>query len=108
MPTKPATVPTWATDTNLATGPASGNPTKLTPPGWPNVAQGLVPGDGAVAEFLNKVLNNVCSEWITWVNGGSSAGAADKHIVETDSSGKARAPCGASEVCRGARAHLPC
>jgi len=86
---KPATEPTWATDANFSSGPASGQPTKVTPAGAPNVAQGFVPGEGAAGEFVNWILNLVCS-WIGWVADGSSAGAADAHLVETDSNGETK------------------
>ena len=83
---KPVTAFTWATDANFSSGPASGNATKINPPGWPNVVQGNVPDLTIVAEFQNTALNHIAS-WIDWVNDGSSAGAADAHIVETDSNG---------------------
>jgi hypothetical protein len=87
MATKPTSADfTWAGDTNFSAGPASGQPTKVNPPGWPNSAQGFVPGSGVVAEFMNRVLN-VLGQWSGWLNSGSSAGAADAHIVETNSSG---------------------
>jgi len=86
---KPSTVPTWATDANFTSGPASGYPTKTTPPGAPNVAQGNVPGEGAAGTFINWILNIIC-DWIGWLNAGSSAGAADAHLVETDASGNTK------------------
>lgn len=87
MATKPSDTFTWATDTNFSSGPDTGNPTKANPPGWPNVAQGNVPGLGVVAAFINKVLN-VIGQWVNgWLLLGSSAGGADAHIVETNSSG---------------------
>ncbi len=84
---KPSTVPTWATDTNFSSGPASGSPTKVNPAGAPNVVQGSVPGEGAAAEFLNWLFNILC-DWIGWVADGSSAGASDAHLVETDATGE--------------------
>jgi hypothetical protein len=87
MATKPTDVFTWATDANFSSGPDSGNPTKANPPSWPNVAQGEVPGLKVVAAFTNKV-RNVLGQWVTWLNAGSSAGAADAHLCETDATGK--------------------
>lgn len=84
---KPSTVPTWASDANIGSGPAAGNPTKVDPAGWPAVVQGFVPGDSVIATYVNKILNAICDEWIAWVNAGSSAGAADAHIVETTAAG---------------------
>lgn len=84
---KPVTAPTWATDATFSSGPAIGAPTKVPPAGWPDVAQGLVPGEAAAAEFLNELFNALC-DWTTWLDGGSSAGAADAHLVETDASGE--------------------
>lgn len=86
MAVKPSASFTWATDLNFSSGPASGNPTKVNPPGWPAVAQGNVPDLDIVAEFVNTVFNNV-GLWTGWLAAGSSAGAADAHIVETDSNG---------------------
>jgi hypothetical protein len=86
MATKPTDKFTWATDTNFASGPDSGNPTKAVPPGYPVVAQGFVPNLGIVAAYMNKALN-VLGGWLTWLDSGSSAGAADAHLVETDASG---------------------
>lgn len=89
MATKPTTVPTWATDANFASGPASGHPTKMTPPGAPNVVQGSVPAEGAAAEFVNWLHNLLCV-WVGWVNAGSSAGAADAHLIEADANGSTK------------------
>jgi hypothetical protein len=86
MATKPTDVFTWATDANFASGPASGNPTKVNPTGWPTVLKGFIPGVAIVAEFMNKALN-VCGQWTQWGNAGSSTGAADAHVVETDAGG---------------------
>lgn len=88
MAVKPTVSPTWATDTDFSSGPASGNPTKVNPTGWPTVAQGFVPGNGIIAEFVNTILSNLY-EWTGWLLAGSSAGAEDAHIVETDDTGLA-------------------
>lgn len=87
MATKPTATFEWATDANFSTGVASGNPTKVNPPGFPVVREGLIPDAELIPEYLNKILN-ICGDWTTnWVDLGSSAGAADAHIVETDSNG---------------------
>lgn len=83
MPTKPIVQFTFATDANYLSGPALGNPTKIIPG---DLNQGYVPGDGIVAEWENYLLN-ICGEWTVWLIGGSSLGAEDAHIVETNSSG---------------------
>ncbi len=83
---KPGTAFTWATDADFGSGPATGNPTKVNPPGWPNVTQGNVPDLTVVAEFQNTALNHI-GLWVGWANEGSAAGAADAHLVETDASG---------------------
>jgi len=90
MATKPSTsdVFSWSTDTNFTSGPASGNPTKVDPTGWPTVLQGFIPATGIAAEYVNRALNAL-GTWTSWLNSGSSAGAADAHIVETDSAGDA-------------------
>lgn len=89
MPTKPATtLKGWATDTNYSTGPKAGSPTKQTIPDGV-AAEGHRPGKTAptAAEYWNWWLN-VLWLWIDWLRQGSSAGAANAHICETDSTGK--------------------
>ncbi len=80
---KPVATFAWATDANYAAGPAAGNPTKIL---IPNAGQALVPGDDLVPEYMNQAYSEI-SAWVTWVFDGSSAGAADAHIVETDANG---------------------
>lgn len=86
MATKPTVPFTWSTDANFSSGAASGNPTKVDPAGWPTNLQGFVPGVAIVAEFVNKLFNNL-GLWTGWLNSGSSTGAADAHIVETNGAG---------------------
>lgn len=86
MATKPSDAFTFSTDANFGSGPASGNPTKVNPPGWPSNLQGFIPGLKYIAEYRNKLFN-VLGQWTGWLLAGSSAGAADAHIVETDASG---------------------
>jgi len=89
MATKPTESFTYATDATFTSAPDTGNPTKVNPPGWPVVAQGEVPALGVVAAFTNKI-RNVLGQWTGWLLAGSSAGAADAHIVETAASGAAK------------------
>lgn len=89
MATKPTEKFTHATDLNFATGNAAGYPTKLNPPGYPDIAQGLIAGDPAVIEYVNKLFN-VCGSHTQWVYDGSAAAGADAHIVETDVEGLIR------------------
>lgn len=63
---KPGTVPTWATDTNIATGTETGTPTKVAPSAG-FVAQGLVPGDTFVGPYFNYLLNLITT-WIAYLN----------------------------------------
>ena len=83
MAAKPGSAFTWATDATYSSGPATGFATKVT---IPDAGQALVPGDDLIPEYLNNVLNLV-GQYSAWVFDGSSAGAADSHIVETDLSG---------------------
>jgi len=83
---KPGSAPTeWASDTNFASGPASGSPTKDGLAGA--AAQGVIAGLPFEAEPLNALLNETY-QWVAWVNDGTAAADADAHIVETDSDGK--------------------
>lgn len=86
---KPANAFTWATAANYSSGVASGNPTKVAPLGWPNVTEGFFPDTDIAAEVVQYVFNHV-GLWCTWVFDGSPGGAADAHIVETDSNGDTR------------------
>ena len=95
--TKPAiTVPTWATNTNYSVGP-TGVPGTATKVDYSTaVANGHIPAgdDGdpnpnpSTAQHMNDYQNRV-AQTCQWVLAGSSAGAADAHIVETDSAGTA-------------------
>jgi len=88
MATKPASSEAfeWATLANFGSGPASGQPTKVDPPGWPDVTVGFVPNDELIPEWANRALGATGS-WTQWLLSGSAAGAADAHVVETDASG---------------------
>mgnify|MGYP001050124908 CR=1 FL=1 len=88
MATKPASSEAfeWATLTNFTSGPASGQPTKVDPPGWPTVTLGFIPDDEAIPEWANRAFAATGS-WTQWLLSGSAAGAADAHVVETDASG---------------------
>ena len=90
MATKPATLPRpWATLANYDTGPFIGQPMKVDP-GVGIAASGHRPGAASPtpAEYENYQQNLVTASWIPWVNAGSFAGAADAHIVESDSVGR--------------------
>lgn len=63
---KPATLPTWATDTNYSSGPDNGTPTKATPSAG-YIAQGQVPGNFFGSQYWNWLLFWVCS-WLSWIN----------------------------------------
>lgn len=87
MPTKPVTSPAiWASNANWTVGPHAGQPTKVTPAAGES-QNGHVGGQTFKGQHSNY-LHNLHTTWITnWLALGSSAGAADAHIVETDSSG---------------------
>lgn len=80
---KPGTIFDWGTDTNFASGPATGQPVKVV---LPDTGQALLPGDDLIPEYLNYGLYWT-SQWVSWLNDGSPDGAADAHVVETDSIG---------------------
>ena len=84
MATKPITSYIHATDALFGAGPAFGFSTKL-PVATP--LQGFVPGIGIAAEQVNDLFN-ITGSWITaWLLLGSSLGAEDAHLVETDAVG---------------------
>lgn len=90
MAVKPLTQPEyWATDAVYSTGPFIGQPQKVIPPGA-FAAEGHRPGAlfPTPAEFENSQQYNLTG-LARWVFLGSSAGAADAHIVETDGTGRA-------------------
>lgn len=90
MATKPITQPEyWATDAVYTTGPFVGQPQKVVPPG-PTAAEGHRPGAlfPTPAEYENSQQYNITG-LCQWTFAGSSTGAADAHIVETDSAGRA-------------------
>lgn len=87
MATKPVTpVTQWATDATYSAGPDIGSPTKVS---CSTVApQGHIPGltNPSAGQHMNDWQNEV-STLCAWVEAGSSLGAADAHIVETNASG---------------------
>ena len=88
MATKPTdTVPIWASNATWSTGPSAGSPTKIDT--TPYAPDGHIEGVATPsrADVMNGFQNPV-SKWCQWVQAGSSAGAADAHIVETDAAGK--------------------
>ena len=86
MAVKPTVAFTWSTDANFGSGPASGNPTKVLPLGFPANLQGYIPGLAVVAEHENHLFNNL-GDWTGWLFAGSFTGADDAHILETDVNG---------------------
>lgn len=87
MAVKPTQDFTFSSDLNFSSGPASGNPTKVNPAGWPAVVQGFVPGAGIAAEHQNTVNNNL-GLWTGWLLAGSNLAGLDAHIVETNGVGQ--------------------
>lgn len=90
MATKPTgadTVPLWASNANWSAGPSIGLANKWDPS--PFAANGHIEGvtNPTDSRTQNGWQNRV-SKWSIWVELGSSAGAADAHIVETSSLGK--------------------
>lgn len=63
---KPSRLPIHASDTNFATGPDTGTPTKVEPSAGIK-AQGFVPGTGFLAQHVNDLLW-VIVQWILWVD----------------------------------------
>lgn len=86
MATKPTdTFYEFAFDTNFASGPESGNPTKQSMTEGAQ-KQGLIAGLSYPGQNMNYVFN-IWSKFLGWVNSGASTGAEDAHIIETDSNG---------------------
>lgn len=87
MPTKPVTSPPiWASNANWTVGPHAGQPTKVAPSAG-EAQNGQVGGQTYKGQWSNY-LGNLLSGWVTnWLALGSSAGAADAHIVETNALG---------------------
>ena len=89
MAVKPLTQPEyWATDDVYTTGPFIGQPQKVVPPGA-FAAEGHRPGAlfPTPAEYENSQQYNITG-LARWTFAGSSAGAADAHIVETNAAGR--------------------
>ncbi len=90
MATKPSTWPTpWCTNAVYTTGPFIGSPGKVAVPGAV-AAEGHRPGAlfPTAAEYENYNSNLITTALTDWVRLGSSAGAPDAHICETDSDGE--------------------
>lgn len=89
MATKPIVQPEiWAQNALYTTGPFIGMSSKMVPPAL-IAAEGHRPGaaNPTPAEYENSQQNRITS-LCQWVFSGSSAGAADAHIVETNSTGR--------------------
>lgn len=90
MATKPATSPrVWDTSGVYTTGPFIGSPS-LADPGAGIAAEGHRPGSlyPTAAEHENYQQRYITGYITNWLALGSSAGAADAHVVESDSAGK--------------------
>ena len=90
MATKPATTPrVWDTTGVYATGPFIGS-VSIADPGAGIAAEGHRPGASfpTAAEHENYQQNAVTAYVTNWLALGSSAGAADAHIMETDAVGR--------------------
>lgn len=83
MPTKPVTSYSFATNTLYSVGPFTGDPTKVVPG---DLANGLVPGDGIPAGWLNYLFA-IAGDWSGWLLAGTYDPDQDAHLVETDSDG---------------------
>lgn len=92
MAVKPLTQPEyWATDAVYTTGPFIGQPQKVVPPSA-FAAEGHRPGTAfpTPAEYENSQQHNLTG-LARWVFAGSSAGAADAHVLETNAAGRTAA-----------------
>ena len=90
MATKPSSTPEiWASNALYTTGPFIGLSSKAVPA--PAIAaEGHRPGSAfpTPAEYENSQ-QNLITTWIkNWLSLGSSAGAADAHVVETNAAGR--------------------
>lgn len=87
MPKPSDNAPDWASDDLYTSGPDTGKPTKYTIPDGV-AAQGHRGGknDPTAAQPYNDFLHKV-ARLCRWVFAGSSSGAADAHVVETNSIG---------------------
>lgn len=82
---KPGAPTSWASNTNYAGGPRVGTPTRALI-NTQHKTDGWWPDEKPSAQQQNQ-WNWEVWVWLEWVFDGSSAGAEDAHIVETDSGG---------------------
>ena len=90
MATKPIVQPEiWASNALYTTGPFIGSASKMVPAAL-IAAEGHRPGaaNPTPAEYENSQQNRITA-LCQWVFSGSSAGAADAHIVEANAAGRA-------------------
>jgi hypothetical protein len=90
MATKPTLVPrVWASAGIYTTGPFIGS-ASVSDPGAGIAAEGHRPGSSypTAAEHENSQQNRISAFVAEWVALGASTGAADAHIVETNSTGR--------------------
>lgn len=83
MATKPGGFFTVATLDDFDAGDRIGDPTKIA---FPDVPNGLIPGDPAASEHLNYAFN-ILGDWSVWLFAGSALAGLDSHIIETDVDG---------------------
>jgi len=92
MATKPTgadTVPDWPSLANFTVGPSTGQPTFIDP--TPFAANGHIEGVSSPTDCrVQNGWQKRVGKWARWVESGSSTGAADAHVVETDADGKTR------------------
>ncbi len=77
---RPTTYPTWATNTNYASGPAAGTPTKVTPSAG-QIADGWRPQEAPPATQENW-WHGFVGDWVTWLDSGSLSRAAIKALTD--------------------------
>lgn len=71
------TIPTWATDTNFASGPKSGLPSRgSAAPSAGDRAQGFVAGQGLMSGWLNRLFGEILN-WTAWLDATPAANLDD-------------------------------
>lgn len=100
-PSDPLTTIPWATDTNLSSGPQSGQTTKFAP-SLAYMQQGCVPGRSAPGRYMNYFFNQLY-QWMLYLHDGVFTGA----LAVADAPVRARdLPTGGFEWCDAAGAKI--
>lgn len=88
MAVKPTdTVPDWPSNATFTAGPSIGQPTTIDP--TPFAGNGHIEGLSNPTDCrVQNGWQKRAGAWCRWVEAGSSAGAADAHIVETTALGE--------------------